>query len=252
MLKNDTHKIQSTLADFCRSGEPIDLPGTTEGRLAQYRRLVFGVISNTLSQAYPIAAKHLGSEIWDQLIEDFFANHACQDPQVWRMPRELIDYVRSSGYDKTLKLPHLLDLLKMEWLEIEVHAMPDVNEQNRAPIDDLVNNVLVFNPYYRLERFTYPVHKIHERNPADFPGNYFLLIFRQTTGHQRVQFIALQPIFAVLIDTILQNKHVSAIEAFEALKQSGPIAMNNTDLTSLNKLLSHLVEKNFILGQQVH
>src|SRR6056297_2072235 len=113
MLKNDTHNIQSSLADYCRNGEAVDLPGTTDGRLPQYRRLVFGVISNTMKQAYPIAAKHLGPEVWDQLVEDFFANHACQNPQVWRMPRELIDYVESSGYDEKLQLPHLLDLLKM-------------------------------------------------------------------------------------------------------------------------------------------
>lgn len=250
MLKNDTKKIQSDLAGYCRNGQPVQIPGTKDGRLHNYRRLVFGVIKNTMDQAYPIARQHLGDERWDMLIEEFFAAHPCQHPQVWCMPRELIDYVQLSGFDKNFEMPHLIDLLRMEWLEIEVHAMTDVKVGISAPIDDLMHDALAFNPYFRLERFTYPVHKIHERNPADFPGGYFLLIFREMSGKQRVQFVSLQPFYAVLLDTLIQNPGISANETLDALNHEQQVTINISDLEKVKELINHLVEKKFIVGKR--
>jgi hypothetical protein len=251
MLKNDTHKIQSALAGYCRDGQPVELPGTTDGRVPQYRRLVFNVIKGTLDQAYPVAAKHLGVEKWNQLVHHFFAHHPCRDPQIWRMPRELIDYVKASEYYKKLQLPHLLDLLKMEWLEIEVHAMPDQKYGVAVEINDILHDPLCFNPHYRLERFDYPVHKIHTLNPGEHRGDYFLLIFREPTVKQRVQFIALQPAYAALIDSLLLNPGVSVYDMWTAIGSAPFPETNSSEYNILNQLFTHLLEKHFVLGRAI-
>ena len=177
MLKDKTYQLQSAMSDYVRNGEKVDLPVDSDMRLGQYRRLVFNVVKGTLEQAYPIAARHLGQEVWADLIHKFFANHACQHPQVWRMPKELMDFVADQNYPEKLDLPHLPDLLRLEWLEIEVHSMPDLEIKPFGQIGDLMNTALYFNPHFRLEKFNYPVHKIHEINPAENPGEYFILIF---------------------------------------------------------------------------
>lgn len=251
MLKDETHKVQSLLAGYCRDGKAVDLPGTTDGRLPQYRRLVFSVISGTMKQAYPIAAKHLGEEVWDELVHDFFANHPCQDPQVWRMPKELIDYVETSDYDKKLQLPHLPDLLKMEWLEIEVHAMPDQEVGIVTVIDDILNDPLCFNPHYRLEHFKYPVHKIHQLNPAENPGDYYLLIFREMTETARVRFVQLQPEYAAFLDTLIRNPGAPIVEVLEALKESTESPFHHIEKEDVRKLIGHLVDNYFVLGKAV-
>jgi len=250
MLKDKTYQLQSAMSDYVRKGEKVDLPVDSEMRLGQYRRLVFNVVKGTLDQAYPIAARHLGKEVWFDLIHDFFANHSCQHPQVWRMPRELMDFVSDQNYSEKLDLPHLPDLLRMEWLEIEVHSMPDLEIKPFGKVDDLMSTPLYFNPHFRLEKFDYPVHKIHECNPAEKPGEYFILIFREEeTG--RVQFNYLDSINAVMLDSMVENPGTSATEILHAVCESAGIPHSDSLRVNLAAMLKHLYDKKFILGSAI-
>lgn len=250
MLKDKTYQLQSAMAGYCRDGNAVELPVDSKMRLGQYRRLVFNVIRGTLDQAYPVAAKHLGKEIWNQLIEDFFTNHPCHDPQVWKMPKELIDYVKVAQYDQRLEMPHLVDLLTMEWMEIDVHSMPDRKIPHHTQIEDILQEPLAFNPHYRLLQVTFPVHKIHQLDPKEFPGNYFILIFREEESG-RVQFIHLQPFFAAVVDSLIQNPGAAASEIYEAFCSSAGRPRSQSELAQIKGLLDHLVNKNFVLGRSV-
>lgn len=250
MLKDKTYQLQSGMAGYCRDGQPVQLPVDSDMRLSQYRRLVFNVIKGTLDQAYPIAAKHLGKETWHQLVHDFFTDHPCRDPQVWKMPRELIEYVEDTHYDERLKKPHLLDLLTMEWLEIEVHSMPDLEVPEHVEIGDIMHEPLVFNPHHRLQHFKFPVHKIHQWAPDEHPGSYFLLVFREEDSG-RVQFIHLQPFFAALIDSMLQNPGTTASEIYEAICATNGRSTFSTETGEIKGLLEHLSSKTFVLGRAI-
>lgn len=257
MLTNKTKALQSAFSTYCRTGETTDLPVVSTERLGHYRRLVFNVVKNTLTQAFPIASKMLGEKEWGNLVYRFFAEHQCQHSQVWRMPRELIDFINEVDYHIGIELPHLPELLLLEWLEIEVHTMPDVSVSAYNPkVGDLMNEPLRITPYYRLTQFEYPVHKAHQLNPAEHAGAYFLLLFRDDeTG--KVHFTQIQPLFAALLDTLIQNPGTTATEVLEAILEI-PDSLSqpkDRDLPQISRelqaLLNHLHTRNFILGKAI-
>jgi len=56
-----------------------------------------------------------------------------------------------------VEVPHFIDLLILEWAEIEVFMMPN----HKVEFSLLVNwkeNVLVLNPYLQIFHLEYPVH----------------------------------------------------------------------------------------------
>ena len=71
-LHIDTIEQQSLLAKFCRDGAEPSLEGITEGRLHNYRRLVFGVVREALSSTYPLTVNLLTNKEWSILIQEFF------------------------------------------------------------------------------------------------------------------------------------------------------------------------------------
>ena len=246
MLKDSTYTLQSRMAGYCRDGKSVELPVDSEERLSHYRRLVFNVVKGILEQSYPVATRHLPSDMWNQLVIDFFAEHNCQDPQVWRMPKELIDFVKNNP-DRYSGIPYLSDLLRMEWLEIEVHSMPDKSIPNPSPIGDMLNQPLVFNPHFRLEQFEFPVHQIHQLDPAKQTSDFFLLVFREEeTG--KVQFIQLQPFMAVFLDTLMLNPTISAVDAAESVCQTTGHVADQLLFMQIEALLNHLYVKKFIMG----
>ncbi len=250
VLKQNTSSIQGALARYCREGAAIDLPGITPGRLEHYRRLVLNVVHGILSEAYPIAARFLGSSKWGELVEQFFANHKCHNPQVWLMARELLDFIEETAYHEAKELPFLPDLLLMEWTEIEVHSMPDNTTPPSTPCPDsqLLSTHLVFNPHYKLLHLSYPVHRIHLDDFEPKPGNFFLLVFREEKSG-KVQFVSLSPYFATLLDTVLQSEGIDVLGAKNALVEAGIHAPKSIHEPQLVYFLKSLQDKQFIFGK---
>ncbi|TVR38680.1 MAG: hypothetical protein EA392_09405 [Cryomorphaceae bacterium] len=250
MLKKDTSSIQGALAQYCRDGIDISIPGTSPERLKQYRKLVLNVVHSILTEAYPIAVRFLGTDNWNELVERFFAEHKCHNPRVWRMARELLEFVEETGYHKSNNLPFLPDLLMMEWTEIEVHSTPDLEVPAHVLCADnqLLSLPLVFNPHYRLLHLTYPVHRIHRADFISKPGNFFLLVFREKESG-KVQFVSLSLQYAALLETLLESEGLHALGAMNALIESGSLSPDSFDEQKVLNFLKSLQSKQFILGK---
>ena len=166
-LSNKTHKIQSTFAEFCKTGKDIKINGVKNDRLHHYRRLFFNVTKDGLESAYPIAFGIIGEEKFTKLAQDFFANHKAQANLYWQMPFELIEFCKTQNYAAQFEMPYLYELLHFEWLEIEVQNMVDAIIPNYTETNDLLNNKLVINGNYSLVHFEYPVHKLKAKALID-------------------------------------------------------------------------------------
>jgi len=202
----ETAKLQNQLANYCRNGKKINLPGARNEKLHHYRRLVFNVVKGIMDDAYPITKKIFGEKAWDELIEEFHASHDSKTPQVWKLPKELLDYAKDKNLSGSLNMPWLHDLMLLEWIEIEVYMMPDVKSQNFVPLrrEELNSKVLVFNPEYRIVKMKFPVHMMAADKTADKKGRYFLLVYREPqTG--RVQFINLSPFSFIVLEALLSE-----------------------------------------------
>ncbi len=203
-LKPETYEQQSRLAAYCRNGEQPALDGITPNRIGHYRRLVFNVVKDALTRSYPLAVNLLEEEEWAILCNDFFEFHPCQDPQVWKMPEELISFVQQERAHLCEKYPHLLELLRFEWKEVEYYMMPDRD----WPIASKTNewqDAWSLNPESEVLSLEYPVHLKNARQISEEDhGSYYCLVFRhEQTG--KVHFMNLSPFFAWLIATMLET-----------------------------------------------
>lgn len=215
MLKSETHKIQSALAEYTRSGKITSIEGVNQERLPHYRRLVFNVIFDTLTTAYPITRKLLGTK-WKQVVEGFFTNHSCVNHQVWRMPFEFIEYFKDNEPELIRTYNFLLDLLLFEWVEIEVYSEKDIllPEFNRSK--EWTNAPIAINPHYRIVELDYPVFTKDYISMNQQKGNYYLLVVRNLDTY-KVQFVKLSPLFVMAIQNLVTYKYNLLLSLKEAM-----------------------------------
>ncbi|MBS2211216.1 putative DNA-binding domain-containing protein [Carboxylicivirga mesophila] len=204
LLKDDTRKIQEQLGAACRIGSDAQLELSRPEALAHYQRLIRNIFNNTLETAFPITKEWLVPTDWQYLVSEFMEKHATQTPAVWQMPREFAGFVTANVYAKTLNKPALNDLLWLEWYEIEVHTMPDVEEPASMKTVYQLNDSLIMNPYHRIINLTYPVHKMHADKAAAKPGDYYILIYRMMDSGS-VHFLEISPVHVFILQNIIQG-----------------------------------------------
>ncbi len=247
LLKTETYQHQQKFTQYCRDGKPVELKGTTEGRLPHYRRLVYNVIKDSLESAYPVAYSYLDEGIWETMVYQFFSEHACQTPQVWKLPFEFYEYCVAQNYAASYQVSFLNDLLYFEWLEVEVYMMEDIPYPTNKEQGSWSSDPIVLNPEHKLVRLSYPVHLA---NPAkikeDQKGDYFLLIFREKESG-KVQFINLSVLFTFLIEKLIEGER-SMDEIMVDIIYFFGVNDENLLHTKVFEFLDSLRDKGFIAG----
>jgi hypothetical protein len=245
LLKQETHNIQSKLADYCKTGLEVTIEGAKQDRLHHYRRLSYNIIKGALATAYPIAVKTLTESEWLAMVDDYYAHHKMQTPLVWKMPHEFYEYCRDQKYGERYDRPYLDELLYFEWIEIELHTMEDMAIPIYKSTGDILREEVVVTPEHELLAFEYPVHKYKGDELLDKKDSYFVLIFRRSdTG--AVRFINLSSFFALTLQTLI-DEHTTIEEAIrksaETFGVDSEIAIDH-GLSFANDLLA----QGFILG----
>ena len=245
-LLKETISIQEQLGEYCRTGLEPELPGLTPGRVHHYRRLISNVVHDTLRTAFPISVAALGEDTWLLLVEDFFSAGVPQTPQVWKLPFEFYQYHASKESGNRLSLPFLDDLLYFEWMEIEIHTMPDRPYPDFVNEGDLLQDTLAFNPEYEIVRLEYPVHTHPVREAIELKGEYYSLLYRMPeSGH--VQFLNLSALNAYII-TRLQEEKVPLNEIKNEFARVAGIESGRYLDDALRKFVGDLLERKMILG----
>ncbi len=231
LLKADTKHIQEQLADYCRTGVERPIEGTRADRLPQYRRLVYNMIKNTMTSAFPITEEWLPAEEWDTLVYDFFAQHQAQTPSIWKLPEEFVDFVTGAYYATTFHKPALNDLLRFEWLEIEVHTLPDCDEPLARSKTFTLGSPLTLNPYFRIQQASFPIHLMNAGEAAKHEGQWFILIVREMDSG-RVKFIRLSVLHAVLLEKLHEQP--------QTLQSILPVVTSLFGITDIKTTTDHL------------
>ncbi len=199
-LSNHSYLQQSILASYCRTGNYQALAEVNEKHVHHYRRLIYNIINDSLSSSYPLAKNLLMKDEWNKLVNDFFANHACESPQVWNMPGELIGFVGDTNHSLMNKYPFLQELLQFEWLEVEVYMMEDEVVPAYSLSGNYQKENILLNPEIRLAGFTFPVHL---KNASDIKhthnGHYYVSLHRDPDSG-KVRFTDLKIPHVQLID----------------------------------------------------
>jgi len=246
LLKLETKEIQSKLADYCRTGKLALTTEVNQKHVHHYRRLVYNIIDDILQSGFPLFYEYAKEETWDEMVNDFFSKHHCQTPQVWKLAGEFYEYACKENWQEKYKIPFLNDLLLFEWIEMEIHTMKDEPYPSYKADGDIVNEVAVLNPEYRILNTAYPVHTtapvtINEETK----GHYFILIFRQP-GTGSVQFLDISVLYVLAIEKIEEGQALEqVIESLHAVfnfpdkKEAGNHLVN---------FLGDLQKKGFVLG----
>lgn len=199
-----------------------------------------------MHQAYPIALQVLGEKEFTSLIHDFFSHHKPQTPQVWKLPGEFYEYALSANFkDKTGKI-WLNDLLLFEWIEIEVHTMPDIELPEFGSKGNILEDVLLSNPESRLIQLDYPVHLMNVREAEKNKGNYFVLLSRDPeTG--KVIFFNLPILYAWIYEKII-NEQISIKEILPNLKEIFGIRDDEKLLANISAFINDLKTRHAFIG----
>lgn len=209
--------------------------------------MIFNTIMETLEQAYPITAASLPEETWRGMVHDFFSLHACKSPILWKMPYEFYRFARENRYAQNTGLACLDDLLRFEWLEIQVYMREDAGIPPYRKIKDLRNEQLALNREYVIARLNYPVHLMSPELASGQKGTYYLLIFRRP-GNSKLEFVSLSKFLAFLLKQIDRKGHTlhEVMSEFESLFDSRQAWQSY--YTETEKFLLELAKKKFILG----
>ncbi|MCF6332082.1 MAG: putative DNA-binding domain-containing protein [Draconibacterium sp.] len=202
LLKTETYNQQSNFAQYCRDGKDLAILGAKQERLPHYRRLIFNVVKDAMETTFPISFKYIETEIWDEMVYNFFSWHKCSEPQVWRMPEEFFEFCKSQNYAEKYNLPFLFDLLYFEWLEVELYMMEDIQYPKFKKTENWLTEKIAVNPEHKIVKLEYPVHLEKPFDAANKKGDYFLLIYREKESG-RVQFANLSVLFTFLVENIV-------------------------------------------------
>lgn len=245
-LLNETKEIQNLLGEYCKTGKAVTLPGVTGGRLHHYRRLVYNVVKSTMDQAFPIASSSMNPETWDQLVDDFFANHTTRSAQIWKLPLEFYEYHFYSNTADKLKMPYLNDLLYFEWVEIEIHTMQDIAYPEYNEKGDFLLDSIALNPEHQIMQLNYPVHIYSLAECKDKKGQYFVLLFREPeTGN--VRFMELSVLHAFIMMKI--NETALPLQSFKGEIASIAAVESEKFLDDyLHTFISDLRSRKMVLG----
>ena len=245
-LRSETAEIQELLGQYCKTGEKVNIPGITEGRVHHYRRLVYNVVKNTMDQAYPITVASMDEEEWEGLVNDFFSQHQTTSTQIWKLPYEFYQYHLLSGSAEKTGKPYLNDLLYFEWAEIEIHTMPDKEFEDFTSQGDPLADKLVLNPEYEMIQLDYPVHLKAVKGIEAHKGNYYVLLYReQETGN--VKYLDLSVLHAFILSKISETGEAIYFFKGEIARIANVESENYLD-NYLKEFVSKLMQRGLVLG----
>ena len=232
-LRDSTRSYQEQLGTLCRTGEApkeeslpmAEDPWRLDSSRAQvYRDLIFSTIEGTLRRAYPITATMLGEEQWLQLAHEFFAEHPSSSPLLWQMPGELLEFVSEQRGRFLAEFPDLLDLLRFEWVEIEVAMMEDLgfgseddNTHESVPVS--ASTPIKVNPHHKLLILEYPVYLPLDNPLRQRRGSYTFFVFRHEPTFE-IRYMLLAPLHRTVVE-LLQIGPGSVNDLLEIFREAG-------------------------------
>jgi len=244
LLSDYTKTQQQNLALYCKTGKPQQIDGLTDGRLNNYRRLIYNIVDDSLRSAFPLTENLLEKSVWNELVNLFIAEHNFTTPQIWKMPFEFYEFVMMTDLQVKNKYVHLVDLLLFEWKEIEIYMMMDKNDFEFSKNGSYRTNEIALNLDAEIITLSYPVHlnNAKEITEKDY-GNYFVLLFR---ANDKVQFVDLSPLLAWFLEQLFEKRNIQSI-----VKETSSLTGINDEKLIINhfiKFLDSMKIKGFVLG----
>jgi len=155
-------RLQQQFADHLRNPGQHPAPeGIEDRRMAIYRRLFFGNLSNLFARNFPVMRRILSDSDWNELIRSFMINHRARTPLFPEIGEELVLFLAGDTVPKCIEArPWLPELAQWEYAETRARLCN--SEVHPATDDEPEWSVSqpILNPTLQVGRFHWPVHRI--------------------------------------------------------------------------------------------
>ena len=202
-------------------------------RMKIYQSLFFNNIDNFVSTGFPvlksIVVKQYGEKGWESIVRQFFIEHECRSPYFAEISKEFVEYLSTEpNFDITLP-DFAAELAHYEWLELDVSIRK--NEDHVEFYQEGENFTAIrVSPYASLAAYQFEVHLVYRDREFD------------------VQFAHVNPVTAILVNTLEQNELGMEIEQLaESLCQQLPQIPSNVLINGMNQTLTDMLQKGILL-----
>lgn len=245
-MKVDFNAKQREFAAYIRNPQANPAPAdVAEQRMAMYRELFFNNIENFLSSNFPVIRKLLDDQQWQELAQDFFANHTCESPYFSEIPEEFIGFLQQERNHPD-DFPFLVELAHYEWVEMALSIAKEELVVNSLPIADLSTKSLRVSPLSWPLAYQYPVHKIAPNFlPLTPPESAtFLIVYRDL--HDEVVFLEITPMTYRLLAIIQEQPTAVASDVLAQIITEMQHPQPQLIIDGGLQILNGLAEKNII------
>jgi hypothetical protein len=174
-------------------------------RLNIYQELFFNNVKGFVSSGFPVLKSLYSDTVWDALVRQFFIEHACHSPYFLDISEEFLTFLTKGYEPKESDPPFLLELAHYEWIELVISIRQANEDEQRVAPDAFVSTPLHLTSLAMVVSYAYPVHQLCAEFTSAEPSaaRHYFVVYRDSEDN--VQFVELNAITAVLLDTLRSN-----------------------------------------------
>jgi len=247
LFKQAQYEFAAHIRDPQSNPKPTDIEAR---RMKIYSELFFNNVEDFISNTYPVLKKITSEQQWQEMIRDYFSQHLSHTPLFPEMPREFLKYLENER-DNPDDPIFIKELAHYEWVELALLTSDideGINWNNIDKDGELLNNQVVISPLAWPLTYQYPVHQINEdflpQTPSEQP--VYLLVYRDKKGE--VHFMELNPLTALLIQLINEDKGLTTKQILEHIAEQMPHSEPNVVIEGGLQIMQDLKNRNIILG----
>ncbi len=237
-------ELQRQFAAHLRSPDEHPAPsGVEDRRMAIYRRLFFGNLSNLFARNFPVMRRILADPDWNELIRSFMSRHRATTPLFPQIGEELVLFLRSHSPPHCVTdRPWLPELAQWEYTETRARLcnsqLPPLGDHN----PNWSTGAPVVNPTLQVGCFQWPVHRISPNfvPTAKHRATFILLAFRNRAD--KVSFMQINEMTLALIHSMKEEPGLPGHLHVRKLIAGRPTpGLMEAALLLLHKLFTHQV-----------
>ena len=243
-------KAQYEFAAHLRHPQNNSAPaGIEDRRLQIYRDLFYNNVEDFLGNAFPVLRKISTDEVWHRRVRDFYARHACREPQFYKIAEEFLRYLENERGENSDDPPFLRELCHYEWVELELSVSDlKLTPELADPNGDLLAGSPLVSPLACLLYYDYPVHRIGpEFQPQTLPDQPTYLIVHRDRQDD-VHFMEINAVTARLMQLLDEDQHSIGRELLKCIAVELKHPQPETVVQAGAETLKDLRSRDIVLG----
>ena len=241
-FKDAQAQFSAHIRDPDNNPRPVDIE---DRRMGIYRELFYNNVKGFVESGFPVLHSLYEDDVWQSLIRQFFAHHSAESPYFLDISKEFVMFLADEYQPNEHDPDFLVELAHYEWVELAV-ATAKVQGQYRA-IAAVESEPLYLSECAQVVCYHYPVQTISIDNQPTAPDQVpsYICVYRDR--NDEVQFLALNAMTALLLDTLDKSPGISLSALCTLLKQQAPSFSEEQLQAGAQQILADLAQRSIVL-----